>query len=203
MPRRHCRGPARSPPQAIPGELCTGAAGVAGGECRGLAQALPDGNLLHAWPFVGLGPFSHGCRSGPQLLCVEPDSKASPLTSATLTPWLRERLLLKSSCPPPYQQSSQLRELSICLFKDAMQTVVGNDKQQMRKNVRRSLLPLFFHMSDQTESVAKVQVSNLTSDAGKGVLTPRGWPAHQGGARAAGSWTLGVCVTSGSNCLSH
>ncbi|XP_069646645.1 uncharacterized protein [Haliaeetus albicilla] len=140
---------------AIPGELCTGAAGVAGGECRGLAQALPDGNLLHAWPFVGLGPFSHGCRSGPQLLCVEPDSKASPLTSATLTPWLRERPLLKSSCPPPYQQSSQLRELSICLFKDAMQTVVGNDKQQMRKNVRRSLLPLFFHMSDQTESVAK------------------------------------------------
>ncbi|KAF1658882.1 hypothetical protein FQA23_0007297, partial [Aptenodytes patagonicus] len=52
-------------------------------------------------------------------------------------------------------ESSQLRELSICLFKDVMQMVVGNDKRQMKKNVRRSLLPLFFHMSDQSESVAK------------------------------------------------
>ncbi|XP_069644235.1 maestro heat-like repeat-containing protein family member 7 [Haliaeetus albicilla] len=65
-------------------------------------------------------------------------------------------LQLVDKLPPLFDdQSSQLRELSICLFKDAMQTVVGNDKQQMRKNVRRSLLPLFFHMSDQTESVAK------------------------------------------------
>ncbi|KAF1457741.1 hypothetical protein FQV08_0013810, partial [Pygoscelis antarcticus] len=53
------------------------------------------------------------------------------------------------------EESSQLRELSICLFKDVMQMVVGNDKQQMKKNVRRSLLPLFFHMSDQSESVAQ------------------------------------------------
>lgn len=75
--------------------------------------------------------------------------------------------MLKSSCPPPYQQSSQLRELSIRLFKDVMQTAVGNDKQQMRKTVRRSLLPLFFHMSDQTESVAKVQVSNLSVMRGR------------------------------------
>ncbi|KAF1508550.1 hypothetical protein FQV19_0011100, partial [Eudyptula minor] len=51
-------------------------------------------------------------------------------------------------------ESRQLRELSICLFKDVMQMVAGN-KQQMKKNVRRSLLPLFFHMSDQSESVAK------------------------------------------------
>lgn len=116
---------------------------------------------------------------------------------------LRERLLLKSSCPPPYQESSQLQELSICLFKGMMQMVVGNDKQQMKKIVRRSLLPLFFRMSDQTESVAKVQTSDLSSDAGKGVLTPQGWPAHRGGARAAGSWTPGVRVTSGPNRLSH
>ena len=105
---------------------------------------------------MGLGPFSCSCRSGPQLLCAEPDSKASPFTSATLTPLLREQLLLKSSCPPPYQESSQLRELSICLFKDMMQMVVGNDKQQMKKNMWRSLLPLFFHMSDQNDGVAKV-----------------------------------------------
>ncbi|KFV41411.1 Maestro heat-like repeat-containing protein family member 7, partial [Gavia stellata] len=58
-------------------------------------------------------------------------------------------------------ESSQLRELSICLFKDVMQMVVGNDKQQMKNNVQRSLLPLFFRMSDQTESVAKASQEAL------------------------------------------
>lgn len=111
--------------------------------------------------------------------------------------------MLKSSCPPPYQESSQLRELSICLFKDMVQMVVGRDKQQMKQHVWRSLLPLLLHTSDQSESVAKVQISNLSSEMGKGVLTPQGWPGHQGGERAAGSWTLGVAVTSGSDCLSH
>ncbi|KAF1604538.1 hypothetical protein FQV09_0012614, partial [Eudyptes chrysolophus] len=63
--------------------------------------------------------------------------------------------LVEKLLPLFIDDSSQLRELSICLFKDVMQMVVGNDKQQMKKNVRRSLLPLFFHMSDQSESVAK------------------------------------------------
>ncbi|KAM6048645.1 uncharacterized protein LJ206_017664 isoform 2-T2 [Theristicus caerulescens] len=58
-------------------------------------------------------------------------------------------------------ESSQLRELSICLFKDMIQMVVESDKQQMKQNVRRSLLPLFFHMSDQTESVAKASQEAL------------------------------------------
>ncbi|KAM6032624.1 uncharacterized protein LJ206_002249 isoform 3-T3 [Theristicus caerulescens] len=53
-------------------------------------------------------------------------------------------------------ESSQLRELSICLFRDVIQMVVGKDKKQMEENVRRSLLPLFFRMSDQSESVAKL-----------------------------------------------
>lgn len=39
-----------------------------------------------AWPFRALGPFSCSCRSGPQLLCSGSDPRASPLTSATLTP---------------------------------------------------------------------------------------------------------------------
>lgn len=112
---------------------------------------------------------------------------------------------LKSSCPPSYQESSQLREISICLFKDTMQMVVGNDKQQMKKNLWRSLLPLFFHMSDQNESVAKVPISNLSSDAGKGGLGTGGAGRGSGQARAAGAWTIGICVTSccRSSCLSH
>ena len=97
----------------------------------------------------------------PQLPCSEPASGASPLTSGTLTPLLtmgRERLLLKSSCPPPQQESSQLREFSIRLFREVMQKVAWRHKRQMRKNVRQGLLPLFFHMSDQSQSVAKVQI---------------------------------------------
>ena len=112
------------------------------------------------WPFRALGPFSHGCRSGPQLLCSGSDPGASPLPSATLTPLLivgREQLLLKSLCPPPYQESSQVRELSISLFKDVMKSVVGRDKKKMKNKVQRVLLPLLLRMSDQMESVAKVQ----------------------------------------------
>ncbi|KAF1660425.1 hypothetical protein FQA23_0002001, partial [Aptenodytes patagonicus] len=52
-------------------------------------------------------------------------------------------------------ESSQTRELSISLFRDTVETVVGNDKRRMKKKVRRGLLPLFFHMHDETDSVAK------------------------------------------------
>lgn len=91
-----------------------------------------------------------------------------------------------------------MRELSISLFRDAVETVVGNDKRRMKKKVRRGLLPLFFHMHDETDSVSKVEISKLASDTGKGVRTP--WASR---ARAAGSRTVGACVTLGSNCPSH
>ncbi|KAK2524993.1 hypothetical protein Q9233_009040 [Columba guinea] len=51
---------------------------------------------------------------------------------------------------------SQLRKISISLFRDLMKMVVGNDKSKMKITVRRGLLPLFFRMSDQVQSVAKV-----------------------------------------------
>lgn len=70
----------------------------------------------------------------------------------------REQLLLKFSCLPPDQASSQLRESSIRLFRDVMQMAVWRHRRQMRKKVQHGLLPLLFHMSDQTQSVAKVQV---------------------------------------------
>ncbi|KAK2513203.1 hypothetical protein Q9966_016200, partial [Columba livia] len=50
---------------------------------------------------------------------------------------------------------SQLRESSISLFRDLMNMVVRNDKREMKNTVRRGLLPLFFRMSDQVQSVAK------------------------------------------------
>ncbi|XP_071654476.1 uncharacterized protein [Patagioenas fasciata] len=51
---------------------------------------------------------------------------------------------------------SQLRESSIGLFRHLMKMVVGNDKTKMKNTVRLGLLPLFFRMSDQVQSVAKV-----------------------------------------------
>ncbi|KAM9610620.1 maestro heat-like repeat-containing protein family member 7 [Morphnus guianensis] len=62
-------------------------------------------------------------------------------------------------------ESSQLRELSICLFRDMMETVVGRDKRRMKKKIRRVLVPLFFHMNDQTESVAKASGEALLTCA--------------------------------------
>ena len=47
-------------------------------------------------------------------------------------------------------------------------------KKEMKRRVHRSLLPLYFHMRDQSESVAKVQISELSSYVGKGVLMPQG-----------------------------
>ncbi|XP_071670525.1 maestro heat-like repeat-containing protein family member 7 isoform X2 [Patagioenas fasciata] len=51
---------------------------------------------------------------------------------------------------------SQLRKFSISLFRDLMKMVVENDKRKMKNTVQLGLLPLFFHMSDQVQSVAKV-----------------------------------------------
>ncbi|XP_061319983.1 uncharacterized protein LOC133274583 [Pezoporus flaviventris] len=52
-------------------------------------------------------------------------------------------------------ECSQVQELSICLFKDIIQMADWKDKRQMQKKVRRSLVPLVLHMSDEIESVAK------------------------------------------------
>ncbi|KAM8991266.1 uncharacterized protein PRD47_015551 isoform 3-T3 [Ara ararauna] len=85
----------------------------------------------------------------------------SPLQSATLMPLLRELLLLKSSCPPPCQESSRVRELSICLFKEIIQIADWKHKWQMQKVARESLVPLVLHMSDETESVAEASYEAL------------------------------------------
>ena len=72
-----------------------------------------------------------------------------------------------------------MRELSISLFKDVMKAAAVRNKKKMKKQVQRVLLPLFVHMNDQMESVAKVQ-RPATSVVGKGMLTPQGWPGRNG-----------------------
>ncbi|XP_040437584.1 uncharacterized protein LOC121082309 [Falco naumanni] len=61
---------------------------------------------------------------------------------------------------------SELRELSISLFRDLMKTVVRKNERQMKTKVEMGLLPLIFHTSDQIHSVAKVQIPKLSSDVG-------------------------------------
>ncbi|KAK2511836.1 hypothetical protein Q9966_016546 [Columba livia] len=52
-------------------------------------------------------------------------------------------------------ESSQLRELSICLFRERVQSVMAHDKKRIKSYVHRALLPLFFRLSDQSNNVAK------------------------------------------------
>ncbi|KFW00006.1 hypothetical protein N327_13632, partial [Fulmarus glacialis] len=63
--------------------------------------------------------------------------------------------LLEEPLPLFDDESSPLRELSICLFRDLLESVVGSGKKRMKNFVQSVLVPLFFRMSDQTDSIAK------------------------------------------------
>ncbi|XP_061225252.1 maestro heat-like repeat family member 5 [Neopsephotus bourkii] len=73
-------------------------------------------------------------------------------------------------------ECSQIRELSICLFKDIIQMADWKDKRQMQRQVRRSLVPLVLHMSDEMESVAKAPQEALWAAAK--VLKCKGLSPH-------------------------
>ncbi|KFV05913.1 Maestro heat-like repeat-containing protein family member 7, partial [Pterocles gutturalis] len=75
-------------------------------------------------------------------------------------------LQLAEELPPIFDdESSQVRELSISLFKDAMEAVVWIDRKDMKKKVKRVLVPLFLRMSDQKERVAKASREALLAAA--------------------------------------
>ncbi|XP_040399352.1 uncharacterized protein LOC121063085 [Cygnus olor] len=52
-------------------------------------------------------------------------------------------------------ESSQVREHSICLFQAVTEAVLRHRQKEMKRKVHSSLLPLYFRMRDQSESVAK------------------------------------------------
>ncbi|XP_040399351.1 uncharacterized protein LOC121063084 [Cygnus olor] len=52
-------------------------------------------------------------------------------------------------------ESSQVREHSICLFQAVTEAVLWHRQKEMKRKVHSSLLPLYFRMRDQSESVAK------------------------------------------------
>eukprot|EP00075_Anas_platyrhynchos_P014888 XP_027304141.1 uncharacterized protein LOC113841660 isoform X1 [Anas platyrhynchos] len=70
--------------------------------------------------------------------------------------------------------SSEVRECSMLLFKDLMESVLWWKKGEMKKTVHRAIIPLLFRMRDNTESVAKVQISDLAIDVGTGCADTRG-----------------------------
>ncbi|XP_068523910.1 maestro heat-like repeat-containing protein family member 7 [Anas acuta] len=62
-------------------------------------------------------------------------------------------------------ESSCMRELSILLCKDAMEVAEGTHKMEMKKQVHRTVLPLFFHLHDQNQHVAEASREALLGAA--------------------------------------
>ncbi|XP_054034590.1 maestro heat-like repeat-containing protein family member 6 [Dryobates pubescens] len=92
-------------------------------------------------------------------------------------------------------ESDTVRELSIRLFRDAMRLVARQGKEKMKKVVCNSLLPLLFHLHDESKSVAQHQSpagASSPDGPGQAALSPakRGGtgscaPANGGGISAA------------------
>ncbi|PKU45857.1 maestro heat-like repeat-containing protein family member 7 [Limosa lapponica baueri] len=73
--------------------------------------------------------------------------------------------LLEMLLPLFENESSYVRECAILLCRDAMEVAIGSHKWQMRKEVRKSLIPLFFHLHDYDPSVAKASSETLLGAA--------------------------------------
>lgn len=99
-------------------------------------------------------------------------SPYQPLTP--LLPVSLEQPVLSSSPLPSHQECRCVRELSIGLFTEVMEMAVGSVKRQMEKQVRGSLLLLFFHLHDEMQSVAQVWLCNLSDHWGRAMLTALG-----------------------------
>ncbi|KAK2519482.1 hypothetical protein Q9966_013887 [Columba livia] len=99
-------------------------------------------------------------------------------------------VLLAEFLPPFFDDElSQLREMSISLFRDLMKVLVGNNKRKTKNRVRLGLLPLFFHMSDQTQSVAKVAREGLL-----GAAELLKWKQLEHLVQTQQKWRIGECL---------
>ncbi|XP_033928444.1 maestro heat-like repeat-containing protein family member 6 isoform X3 [Melopsittacus undulatus] len=79
------------------------------------------------------------------ILCVVDRQTAGPIALQ----------LLNMLLPLFENASSCVRKQSILLSRDVMRVSFRSHKKQMRKDVHRSLLPLFFHLHDSDSSVAQ------------------------------------------------
>lgn len=65
-----------------------------------------------------------------------------------------------------------MRELSILLFRDAVEVAVSTDKKQIKEAVQRSLMPLFFHLYEEAHHVAQVGIPQPSECAPVGAQPP-------------------------------
>ncbi|XP_030330826.1 uncharacterized protein LOC115603225 [Strigops habroptila] len=86
-------------------------------------------------------------------------------------------------------ESSQLRELSIRLFRVLLDSVVRSDKRRMRSSTRGFLVPLFLRMSDQSDSVAEASREALLAAA---MLL--GWRELQHLLKTRQTWRIAECL---------
>ncbi|XP_064369370.1 maestro heat-like repeat-containing protein family member 7 isoform X2 [Dromaius novaehollandiae] len=110
---------------------------------------------------------------------LDDGQRASPITLQ-----LAQKLL-----PLLDDESSCVRKLSIQLLKDVMEMVVGTARQQMEQQVQRSLLPLFFHLHDQVQSVAQASQEALV-EAAKFLK----WEQLRYLTETSQTWRIGECL---------
>ena len=109
-----------------------------------------------------------GCRQ--EALC--------PVNFQTLAQVGLEQLVLRSLLLPSRQESSYTRLQSFHFFSKVMTFVAKSGKEQLKTHVGQSMLPLFFHVHDENQQVAKVGFSNRHGHLGRAMLTPRGGSEH-------------------------
>ncbi|XP_050572893.1 uncharacterized protein LOC118261161 [Cygnus atratus] len=86
-------------------------------------------------------------------------------------------------------ESSQVREHSICLFQAVTEAVLRHRQKEMKRTVHSSLLPLYFRMRDQSESVAKASGEALVVAA---EFLQRKELKHL--AQTEQTWKIGECL---------
>ncbi|XP_068888920.1 maestro heat-like repeat-containing protein family member 7 isoform X2 [Aphelocoma coerulescens] len=62
-------------------------------------------------------------------------------------------------------ECSQLRELSLWLFRDLLKSVLSRDEKKMRREMQSALVPLLFRLNDHLPSVAKASREALFAAA--------------------------------------
>ncbi|XP_064357913.1 maestro heat-like repeat-containing protein family member 7 [Dromaius novaehollandiae] len=132
-----------------------------------------------------------------QLQDVDRDigTKALVVLSHVVHVMARERVagialqLLEKLLPLFDDEPRHVRELSIHLFKDVMEAVVGSRDKQVKEQVHRSLLPLVFHLHDEILNVAQASQEALL-----GAAKFLKWEQLGHLTAAAQTWRIGECL---------
>lgn len=90
-----------------------------------------------------------------------------PVNFHTLAQVGLEQLVLRSLLLPSHQESSSTQLQSIHFFRDVMKLFAAREKEQLKTRVRQGVIPLFFHLHDENQQVAKVGFSAQRGHLGR------------------------------------